>query len=105
MKQSRLYDSKSWKLSHDIGYWVLLLLACAVFFAMNVLTTLKEDDLAYSLIEGEWTHMQSLADFFRSHYCHYLTVNGRTSDIVSQICSFTNFDLPGSVSQLFAIIP
>lgn len=86
MKQSRLFDSKSWKLSHDIGYWVLLLLACAVFFAMNVLTTLKEDDLAYSLIEGEWTHMQSLADFFRSHYCHYLTVNGRTSDIVSQIC-------------------
>ena len=86
MKPSRLFDSTSWKRSHDIGYWVLLLLACAVFFAMNVYTTLKEDDLAYSLIEGEWTHMRSLADFFRSHYCHYLTVNGRSSDIVSQIC-------------------
>ena len=85
MKSSRLFDSTSWKRSHDIGYWVLLLLACAVFFAMNVYTTLKEDDLAYSLIEGEWTHMRSLADFFRSQYCHYLTVNGRTSDIFSQI--------------------
>ena len=86
MKQSRLLESPSWKRTHDVGYWLLLAGACIVFYAMNVLTTLKEDDLAFSLIEGEWTHMRTLADFFRSHICHYQTVNGRSSDIVSQLC-------------------
>ena len=86
MKSARLLDTPSGKRWHDLAYWGLLLAACIVFYVMNVLTTFKEDDLAFSLIEGEWTPMRTLADFFRSHYCHYLTVNGRSSDIISQLC-------------------
>jgi len=86
MKYSRYLESASGKRWHNHGYWLLLIVACIVFFLMNVLTTFKEDDLAYSLVEGEWTHMRNLADFFRSHYCHYLTVNGRSSDIISELC-------------------
>lgn len=85
MKPSHFLDSPSWKRTHDIGYWLLIVAACVVFYIMNVLTTLKEDDLAFSLIEGEWTHVRTLADYFRSHYCHYLTVNGRSSDIVGEL--------------------
>lgn len=85
MKSSHFLDSPSWKRTHDIGYWLLIVAACVVFYIMNVLTTLKEDDLAFSLIEGEWTHVRTLADYFRSHYCHYLTVNGRSSDIVGEL--------------------
>lgn len=70
---------------HDIAYWALWLLACAVFYQMNVLTPFKEDDLSFCLIEGEWTPMKSFAEFLRSHAFHYMHTNGRTSDIVAGI--------------------
>ena len=66
---------------HDAIYWCLLMLACAAFLVMNVLTTLKEDDMGFTLIDGEWTPIQSLADLLKSHYNHYVSTNGRTSDL------------------------
>lgn len=78
-------SSQNGKRWHNIAYWAIIAMACIVFFVMNVLTTFKEDDLAMSLIEGEWTPVRSLADFFRSHYCHYMTVNGRSADIVAEL--------------------
>lgn len=70
---------------HDIAYWGLWLVACAVFYQMNVLTPFKEDDLSFCLIEGEWTPMRSFVEFLRSHAFHYMHTNGRTSDIVAGI--------------------
>lgn len=78
-------DSKAGRRWHDIAYWGTIVAACIVFLVMNMLTTFKEDDLAMTLIEGEWSPVRSLADFFRSHYCHYMTVNGRSSDIVAEL--------------------
>lgn len=78
-------DSKVGKRWHDIAYWGTIAAACIVFLVMNMLTTFKEDDLAMHLIEGEWSPVRTLADFFRSHYCHYMTVNGRSSDIVAEL--------------------
>ncbi|MBQ6079967.1 MAG: hypothetical protein IJK93_06795 [Muribaculaceae bacterium] len=78
-------DSKAGRRWHDIAYWGTIAVACIVFLVMNMLTTFKEDDLAMHLIEGEWSPVRSLADFFRSHYCHYMTVNGRSSDIVAEL--------------------
>ena len=85
MKHFSFMDSKNGNRWHDIAYWSIIAVACLVFYVMNVLTTFKEDDLAMTLIEGEWTPVRSLADFFRSHYCHYMTVNGRSSDIVAEL--------------------
>ena len=70
---------------HDAAYWAVLLGACAVFMAMNVLTTFKEDDLAFSLIEGEWTPARSLLDVLRSHGNLYLHANGRTANLVAAV--------------------
>ena len=73
---------------HDAIYWGLLLLACAAFLVMNVLTTLKEDDMGFTLIDGEWTPIKSLTDLLRSHYNHYVATNGRTSDLFALLfCS------------------
>ena len=70
---------------HGWGYWVLLATACAVFLVMNLLTTLKEDDLAYSLVEGAWTPVASLADVLRSFGTHYIHSNGRLADLVAML--------------------
>ena len=73
---------------HDAIYWCLLLVACASFLVMNVLTTLKEDDMGFTLIDGVWTPIQSLTDLLRSHYNHYVTTNGRTADLFALLfCS------------------
>ena len=61
MKASR---SGRW---HDVAYWGLLVVAFAVMLVMNALTTLKEDDLAFTLIEGVWTPVRSFADLLQSH--------------------------------------
>ena len=69
---------------HDAAYWGLLIIAGIVFLVMNFLTTFKEDDMLFSLIEGEWTPVRSLADALRSHYYHYCHTNGRLADIVPE---------------------
>lgn len=68
-----------------VAYWLVLALACVVFFVMNVLTTLKEDDMAFTLVEGVWTPVQSLLDIVRSHCTHYVNSNGRLADVVPEL--------------------
>jgi uncharacterized membrane protein YhaH (DUF805 family) len=66
---------------HDAAYWSLMALFCALFLIMNLLTTLKVDDMGFALVDGEWTPVRSLADLLRSCRNHYLGTNGRTSDL------------------------
>ena len=71
-------------LVHDLAYWGLLIAAAAVFLVMNFLTTLKEDDMLFSLVEGEWTPVRTLMDAVRSHIYHYGHTNGRLADVVPE---------------------
>ena len=68
--------------SHDIIYWSLMAVACAVFYWMNVLTPFKEDDMGFTLIDGVWTPVNSLGDFLQSCRNHYVGTNGRLADLV-----------------------
>ena len=70
---------------HDVAYWGVIAAACAVFLVMNMLTTLKEDDLAYCLIEGDWTPIRSLGDWLQSFGHHYTHSNGRLADLVAML--------------------
>lgn len=63
-----------------------MLLACAVFWYMNLLTPYKEDDMAFALIGRDGA---SLLDLLRARYEHFLTTNGRFSDAVATVfCAF-----------------
>ena len=68
-----------------MAYWGLMLVACAVFYWMNVLTPFKEDDMLHSLVIGDLTHVHSLGDLFRSYHNKFLITNGRTSDMVAEL--------------------
>lgn len=70
---------------HDVAYWGLLLLAAVAFMVMNVLTTFKEDDLAFSLVEGSWEPVRSLLDVVRSHAHQFMDANGRTANLVAAV--------------------
>lgn len=70
---------------HDVAYWGLLLLAAAAFMVMNVLTTFKEDDLAFSLVEGSWEPIRSLQDVLRSHAHQFMDANGRTANLFASV--------------------
>ena len=70
---------------HDVAYWGLLVVAFAVMLVMNALTTFKEDDLAFTLIEGVWTPVRSFADLLQSHLTHYTGTNGRLADLVPEL--------------------
>lgn len=70
---------------HDVAYWGLLLLAAVAFMVMNVLTTLKEDDLAFSLVEGSWEPVRTLLDVARSHGHQFMDANGRTANLVAAV--------------------
>lgn len=67
---------------HDLVYWVVMALACSVFYWMNVLTPYKEDDMGFTLIDGVWKPINSLGDFLQSCRNHYASTNGRLSDLV-----------------------
>ena len=89
MKWSDFLDSQSTKRWHDIAYWVLLLVACVVFYWMNVLTTFKDDDMLHSMVIGELTHVNTAGDLFRSYWNKYLVLNGRSSDMLAELfCAF-----------------
>lgn len=66
---------------HDGAYWTLWAMFFIVFLVMNVFTTMKEDDLGFALVDGEWTPVRSLADALQSCLNHYVGTNGRTSDL------------------------
>ena len=68
-----------------MAYWGLLVVAFAVMLVMNALTTFKEDDLAFTLIEGVWTPVRSIADLLQSHLTHYTGTNGRLADLVPEL--------------------
>ena len=70
---------------HDVAYWGLLVVAFAVMLVMNALTTFKEDDLAFTLIEGVWTPVRSFADLLQSHLTHYTGTNGRLAELVPEL--------------------
>ena len=72
---------------HAIAYWGLLAAACAVMLVMSILTTLKEDDLAYSLVEGPWTPVNTFGDVLRSFGYHYFNSNGRIADLLAMLFS------------------
>ncbi|MBQ9555562.1 MAG: hypothetical protein IJV05_04995 [Muribaculaceae bacterium] len=72
---------------HGAAYWALLAVAVAVMLVMSLLTTLKEDDMAYSLVEGLWTPVQSLQDVLRSFQTHYSQTNGRIADLLAMLYS------------------
>lgn len=67
-----------------MAYWGLLVVAFAVMLVMNALTTFKEDDLAFTLIEGVWTPVRSFADLLLSHLTHYTGTNGRLAELVPE---------------------
>lgn len=70
---------------HDVAYWGILLLACVVFWVMNCLTPFKEDDMAFTLVEGEWRPVSTLLDILRSHATHMVHTNGRLADVVPEL--------------------
>lgn len=70
---------------HDVAYWLLLLVACVVFYWMNCLTPFKEDDMLHSLVIGELTHVQSVGDLMRSYVNKFMITNGRSSDMVAEL--------------------
>lgn len=74
---------KKWQW-HEVAYWGLLVVAGIVFLVMNFLTTLKEDDMLFTLVEGVWRPVSSLADTVQSHIYHYGHTNGRLADIVPE---------------------
>ncbi len=74
---------------HDAAYWVLIGVACLAFGVMNALTTFKEDDLGFFLIDGVWTPIKSLTDALHSLRNHYLGTNGRLADVLATaFCAF-----------------
>lgn len=99
---------------HDIAYWTLLAVACLAFLWLNVLTTFKEDDLGFFLVDGEWTRVQSLGDVLRSLRNHYMGTNGRLADVfatlfccflgkgVFNVCNALMFGVMAHISSLIA---
>ena len=68
-----------------MAYWGLMLVACAVFYWMNVLTPLKEDDMLHSLVIGDLTPVDSLGDLLHSWHNKFFITNGRTADMVAEL--------------------
>lgn len=84
MTRDGYWDTLSGKRCHDGAYWALMLIACVIFLVMNILTTYKEDDMAFALLQGS-----SLLDMLRAQCDHFLHSNGRFSDRVAMLfCAY-----------------
>ena len=68
-----------------MAYWTLMLLMCALFWWMNVLTPLKEDDMLHSLVIGDLTHVNSWGDLLHSYRNKFFITNGRTGDMLAEL--------------------
>jgi len=66
---------------HDVAYWGTLLATCAVFWQMNVLTPLKEDDMAFVLVG----RLSSMHEVLQSQVDHFMTANGRFADVLATL--------------------
>lgn len=70
---------------HDVAYWGVILVACAVFYWMNTLTLFKEDDMSFALIG----RLSSVSDVLATQRDHFMTANGRFSDVLATLfCAF-----------------
>lgn len=74
--------SRGW---HDTAYWTVLMVAVTVFYWMNVLTPLKEDDMLHSLVMGELTHINTVGDLVRGYWNKFFITNGRSSDMIAEL--------------------
>lgn len=106
-EMERMSIMKTSSRSHDtvvrVVYFGALALWGMLFYALNVLTTLKGDDITYLYYEsaGELFRVGSLSDYFRSLVYHYSTTNGRLADVLARFfCSMTGkavFDVVNAV--------
>lgn len=68
----------------EAAYWGLLLASCVLMLVMNVWTPFKEDDMAFALIAGSNLH-----DLWQFQVDHFMTANGRFSDVVATMfCAY-----------------
>ena len=85
MKSSEIMSSPAGKRWHDVAYWGALLVGCAVFYWMNVLTPFKEDDMLHSLVIGRLSHVESFGDLLQSYWNKYFVLNGRSADMIAEL--------------------
>lgn len=69
------------------GYFFVIAVASVVFLALNVLTTLKGDDIIYMFVSDSvpLARVHTLADLVQSMHNHYFTTNGRLANLIAQI--------------------
>ena len=73
-------------IKHDWGYWASIAVATAVVATLTALTTIKDDDIIYTFIDGSCGQpMTSLADVVRSHLSHIVSTNGRFANFLAQL--------------------
>ena len=81
---------------HNAAYWGLLLAVCVVFYVLNLWTSLKEDDMEFSLLRDV-----GFIDFWRARLDHYLTSNGRCADFYASLfCAYLGKPLFNVVNTL-----
>jgi len=86
---------------HDAAYWLVLLAGCVAMGVMSWLTPYKEDDKAFTLIEGVWTPITTLGDLVQAWVNHYQDANGRTANMVAMtFCAFANKHLFDIINAL-----
>ncbi len=86
---------------HDVAYWGLMLVAYAVMLVLNMWTSFKEDDMEFSLLGDA-----GFVEFWRAQLDHYLTSNGRCSDLFATLfCAYLGKPLFNVVNTLvFALL-
>ncbi|MBR1804503.1 MAG: hypothetical protein IJ775_06350 [Muribaculaceae bacterium] len=68
-------------------YYVGLVVIGLFFYVLNVLTTLKGDDVLHGLLSYDTTqHITDWASLMRSQAFHYVDTNGRMADFLAQLC-------------------
>ncbi|MBO7610260.1 MAG: hypothetical protein J6S96_08685 [Muribaculaceae bacterium] len=74
------------KTKNNILYWITLAIAAIVFYVLNVFTTLKPDDVMYSLVMGNaQEHIDGFGSLMRSQAFHYIDNNGRFANFLTQL--------------------
>lgn len=73
--------------TRHLGYFSVVAVASLVFLALNVLTTIKGDDIIYMFISDSspLTPVRTLHDVAVSMHNHYLTTNGRLANLLAQL--------------------
>ncbi len=89
------------------GYWAAVVVATAVVATLTALTTIKDDDIIYTFIDGSGGRpMDSFYDVLRSHLSHIVSTNGRFANFLAQLfCGYlgkTAFDVCNAV--VFALM-